>query len=345
VPCVSFCTTTIRRLALTALAAAAVAFVVGGVSRAQADGHHSTNHTLTLTETDTGFHEFDISHTKNGEPGDGFIFHGNLSSGSKRVGTIDVSCALVLANQTYCTGIFHLPGGTLAASAIVKNTATPITHVAITGGTGRYAKVRGQAVSTPTGDSRSKRMHKAAGQRTTGGLVLGITGGADVWPASAGQRRSGLGEPRGVVGGAGGAADGEELHRVVAGCDLARLTRADPCEHARHQPVLLAAGVQRGAAGEDGVDLLLAVVGVIVHGVVLEMRRELLDLHPEGAHAQGGAGAAEAAAVGGVELLDLLHGDVGHRFPPRCSCRPGRPAAVETNDRGRIRQAGCTLWR
>jgi hypothetical protein len=148
-------TITIRQLALTALAAAAVAFVIGGVSRAQADGHHTTDHTLTLTETDTAFHEYDISHTKNGEPGDGFIFHGNLSSGSKRVGTIDVSCALVLANQTYCTGIFHLPGGTLAVSAIVKNTATPVTHVAITGGTGRYAKVRGQAVTTPTGDTTS----------------------------------------------------------------------------------------------------------------------------------------------------------------------------------------------
>jgi hypothetical protein len=37
----------------------------------------------------------------------------------------------------------------------VKNTASPITHVAITGGTGRYAKVRGQAVTTPTGDTTS----------------------------------------------------------------------------------------------------------------------------------------------------------------------------------------------
>jgi hypothetical protein len=147
--------TNIRRLALTATATAAVAFVIDGVSRAQADGHHTSNHTLTLTETDTAFHEVDISHTKKGEPGDGFIFHGNLSSGATRVGALDVSCTLVLANQTYCTGIFHLPGGTLAASAIVKNTASPITHVAITGGTGRYAKVRGQAVTTPTGDTTS----------------------------------------------------------------------------------------------------------------------------------------------------------------------------------------------
>jgi hypothetical protein len=126
-----------------------------GVSRARDDGHHTSTHTLTLKETDTAFHVVDISHTKNGRPGDGFVFHGYLSSGSDRVGTIDVSCTLVFATQTYCTGMFALPGGTLAASAIVKNTATPITHVAITDGTGRYAKVRSQAVTTPTGDTTS----------------------------------------------------------------------------------------------------------------------------------------------------------------------------------------------
>jgi hypothetical protein len=147
---------TITRIAVTTVAAALVAVAAAGVSRAQADGGHPASQTLRLKETDTAFHAVDISHTKDGAPGDGFIFHGILSRGSTRVGTLDVSCTLMLSNQTACTGFFRLPGGTLAGTALVKNTDGPIvTRIAITGGTGRYARVRGDAVSTSTGDTTS----------------------------------------------------------------------------------------------------------------------------------------------------------------------------------------------
>jgi hypothetical protein len=45
---------------------------------------------------------------------------------------------------------------------------------------------------------------------------------------------------------------------------------------------------------------------MVVFGEVLEVRREVLHLHPEGGHAEAGADAAEAARVGRVEVLDSL---------------------------------------
>ena len=47
------------------------------------------------------------------------------------------------------------PGGTLAVSALSPLSNTAVTNVAITGGTGRFAHVRGQMTSTPTGNNTS----------------------------------------------------------------------------------------------------------------------------------------------------------------------------------------------
>jgi len=55
---------------------------------------------------------------------------------------------------------------------------------------------------------------------------------------------------------------------------------------------------------------------VIVFGVVLEVRREVLDLDSERGHAQARASAAEASSVGRIELLDPLDYDIRHLLPP-----------------------------
>ena len=70
--------------------------------------------------------------------------------------------------------------------------------------------------------------------------------------------------------------------------------------------------VQSRGAGEGRVDLLLPVRAVIVLGEVLEVRREVLDLHAERAHAESGARPAEPSAIRRVELLHALDGDIGH---------------------------------
>ena len=153
---------------------------------------------------------------------------------------------------------------------------------------------------------------------------------------SARQRRAVLGERRGAVGPPGSPADGEQLHRLVAGRDAARDAGAYARERAGHELVLLAAGVQRRGAGERGVDLFLSVGTVVVLGEVLEVRREILDLHAEGAHTEARASPAESAAVGRVELIHALDRDVGHlrSFPVAAF----GPFAQMTNDRARIRQ-------
>jgi hypothetical protein len=149
-------TPTLRRVVMTAVAASAVALAIGGVSIARAGGHHATNHTFTLTETDTSFHFVNISHTKNGRPGDEFIFHGRLSAaGAPHVGGIDVVCTLVSGGKSQCMGTFTLPGGTVTGTALVPTNGGGVTHIAVSGGTGRFAKVRGQAVSTSTSTNTS----------------------------------------------------------------------------------------------------------------------------------------------------------------------------------------------
>jgi hypothetical protein len=147
-------TPTLRRVAMTAVAASAVALAIGGVSIARAGGQHATNHTFTLKEVDNQSTFVSISHTKNGKPGDEFIFHARFTSAGRLIGTADVVCTLVFNGNANCVGTADLPGGTLAVSTLSPSGNGPV-HVAITGGTGRFAKVRGQMTSTPTGNNTS----------------------------------------------------------------------------------------------------------------------------------------------------------------------------------------------
>ena len=87
----------------------------------------------------------------------------------------------------------------------------------------------------------------------------------------------------------------------------------DAREHPGLELVVLAAGVERDPPREHGVDLLLLVVGVVVLGVVLEVRRQLDDLDPERGHAEPGADAPHPAAVQGFEVLEALDRYVSHR--------------------------------
>ena len=72
-------------------------------------------------------------------------------------------------------------------------------------------------------------------------------------------------------------------------------------------------------------------------GEVLEVRREVLDLHAEGVHTEPRASAAETAAVRRVELIHAHDRDVGHvrSFPVAAL----GPFALLTNDCHRNRQA------
>ena len=88
------------------------------------------------------------------------------------------------------------------------------------------------------------------------------------------------------------------------------MRRATPGAHARERPrddlVALAARVQCRGAGEGRVDLLLPVRGVVVLGEVLEVRREVLDLHAERAHAESGASPQNPPPLGESNCSTLL---------------------------------------
>ena len=74
----------------------------------------------------------------------------------------------------------------------------------------------------------------------------------------------------------------------------------------------LAVDLDLAAAAQGDEDLLLAVLGVVVLGVALVVRRHVDDLHAEGLDPELGAGPLEGAAEDGLHLVDLLDRVVAH---------------------------------
>jgi hypothetical protein len=143
---------TARRVILTAAVAGVVAAVIGGVSLAHAGGS-AADTTFTLNEVHAGAQFVDVTHTPAGGPGDELILRSVLhNQAGERVGSLNVFCVVVLANQLECQGTYRLHGGTITGTATApkdENSTAPV-RIAITGGTGRYDGARGQIVTTPT---------------------------------------------------------------------------------------------------------------------------------------------------------------------------------------------------
>ena len=73
---------------------------------------------------------------------------------------------------------------------------------------------------------------------------------------------------------------------------------------------------------EGHVDLLLAVLLVVVHGVVVVVGRHVDDLHAERFDPELGPGPLEGAAEDGLHLVDLLHRVSAHLLSPPDLSRP-----------------------
>jgi hypothetical protein len=144
---------TMGRVLVTALVAGAVAAALGGVSLARAG---SGDVTLTLTEVQTRATFVNVTHTQQGGPGDQVMILSALKNANgTRIGYSSVVCEIVLGGKLHCTGIYHLPGGTLVGTAVapLSETSTAPVHIALTGGTGRYDQASGQAVLTPQSET------------------------------------------------------------------------------------------------------------------------------------------------------------------------------------------------
>ena len=154
---------TMGRVLVTALVAAAVAAALGGVSLARAG---SGDVTLRLTERQdrATFVNGPVGtsttpgSTQQGGPGDQVVLRSTLKNAAgKRIGFSSLICEMVLGHKLQCNGVLHLPGGTLTGTALVpaSESSRAPTHIAITGGTGRYDQAAGQGVSIPKSDTVS----------------------------------------------------------------------------------------------------------------------------------------------------------------------------------------------
>ena len=126
------------------------AAVVGGVSLAQA-GSSSNDRTFVLNEVDVSSANVNISHTKQGAPGDEFIIRFNLlDQHGKKAGWGEVVCTQVIGPRSQCQATARLDGGDLTVSGLNPFVGKQFT-LAITGGTGRYDRARGQLTRIGTG--------------------------------------------------------------------------------------------------------------------------------------------------------------------------------------------------
>jgi hypothetical protein len=114
--------------------------------------------TFSLVEIDHSFHLTDNppklkSRTDSLSAGDQFVFTSELrTKAGKHAGWLDAACTFVSggkAGLAQCTGTFRLGGGTLTAAAMTSEESNGPAYIAILGGTGAYAGMRGQMRSVP----------------------------------------------------------------------------------------------------------------------------------------------------------------------------------------------------
>jgi hypothetical protein len=156
-----------KRLGLLGAGIAVMALVVGAVSPALGSSNrgaastasgHADKQTIRVLAV---FTEFDPN-IDVGAPGfslgDMVVFSGDLRRDGKPVGRVGVVCTFVSTRNTerveaQCPGTAILPGGQITIQGTIVNRALNFT-LPITGGSGRYARARGQVVSrdlsTPT---------------------------------------------------------------------------------------------------------------------------------------------------------------------------------------------------
>jgi hypothetical protein len=115
--------------------------------------------TLTIRETERGATFTHVRNTKGASrrsnlAGDVIVFTNPVvDAAGKRIGKTSVSCVTTTGSRNFmksaltCHGVTELPDGSLMLQAIVTPNG-PVTHGAVTGGTGAYANARGVFTSS-----------------------------------------------------------------------------------------------------------------------------------------------------------------------------------------------------
>jgi len=145
-------------------AACAATFTLGLAASATAKTSKPAVTTMHLIEVQGQFHIVNDTPPKITGPnspfsaGDSFVFTSELRTKSgKHAGWLDASCVAITGGKsavTGCNGVFRLAGGQLILAAAPPQSNAP-TDIAIVGGTGAYAGVRGQVRSVEVSDTRN----------------------------------------------------------------------------------------------------------------------------------------------------------------------------------------------
>jgi hypothetical protein len=133
--------------------------VLTGVVAAAVSAKGSAVTTIRLVEKDKAFHFVDNpplgGQNKPPSIGDEFAFTSELLTRSgKHAGMLHATCTVTLGGKntvSTCFGTFGLKGGQLAGMTTIGETKTD--RIAIVGGTGIYAGVRGEAISVNRGEN------------------------------------------------------------------------------------------------------------------------------------------------------------------------------------------------
>jgi hypothetical protein len=145
------------------IATVLVAAAAAGATSPQTTAKPTTFH---LVEIDHSFNLVDNPPTMKSRrdsisAGDAFVFSSELrTKGGKHAGWLDAQCTFVSGGKNgiaTCQGIYRLGGGTLVAAATTTESSEGATNIAILGGTGVYAGMRGQVRSVPVGGENSSR--------------------------------------------------------------------------------------------------------------------------------------------------------------------------------------------
>jgi hypothetical protein len=137
-----------RRITLNSVVLA-VLVMLGGVTIAgaapTAKPADTKAKTLRFDVRFSPFHLVDVGGDGAPSLGDYVVFHDVLLADGEQVGDEGGTCPLVDLEQglIHCTGTIRLQGGQITFQGLT--TTAPTKHVAITGGTGRYQDVGGQA--------------------------------------------------------------------------------------------------------------------------------------------------------------------------------------------------------
>lgn len=147
----------VRRLFIFAAATAVVS--AGGVGVAQAmptQSHPSPRDSLILKVGITETQEpvalnaagADLLAGKPGQPGAQLLQIFAVTSGGKRIGYAEFTDTALTEGQYTTDAMYRLPGGTIAAHGVYSAGGFNTPYVfAVTGGTGRYRSVHGQATA------------------------------------------------------------------------------------------------------------------------------------------------------------------------------------------------------